>query len=389
MIKILSVVVFLSSSMLALDFDEFLNNALKNSPYLKSHDLSIKQASLQGKILTRYENPSVELEYSQFDIDKISDKNGYRAAFSQPIRLWGIGSDREKLALSTEKKVQANYTLSHAQLTQDISLLFVEYAQKHELYTLAQEELDIASRIYEISQARFQAGTISQGVMLQAKVDYEMVDISLDSLKISFNERYFKLLEVAGYVNAVELNHNYVFSVKESAYLSSNPDLKLIDMSKKEALAREEVNSNSLEFIDLFGEYENELDQDIFRVGVSFPLTLFNTKKEETQVAKLEASKAEFYAKKESDKITLKTAKLNQERILLKKLKIKNETTLKTQEKLLKMFEDSYKIANVNLLELQNVKNRVIKTKESLIKIESALDANAIQTNYIAGAYNE
>ncbi len=70
-------------------------------------------------------------------------------------------------------------------------------------------------------------------------------------------------------------------------------------------------------------------------------------------------------------------------------LKSKNKETLKTQIKLLEMFEDAYKIASINLLELQNVKNRVIKTKESLIKIHTALNQNAIFTNYIAGAYNE
>ena len=389
MIKILSVIVLLSSSMLALSFDEFLNNALKNSPYLKSHDLSIKQASLQGKILTRYENPLVELEYSDFKPDIGSRESGYRVALEQPLRLWGVGSDKENLALSSKKEAQASYLLSRAQLTKGISLLFTEYAQEHELYSLAQEELYIALRIYEISQARFQAGTISEGVMLQAKVDYEMIDIDLDSLKLSFNEHYFKLLEIAGYSQEIELNHSYIFRVKDTVTSTSNPDLKLINAVKKKALTKAEVDSNKVEFVNLLAEFENEPDQDIFRVGISVPLTLFNTKKEETQIAKLEVGKAEFYAKKESDKITLKTAKLNQERELLQKLKIKNNATLKTQEKLLKMFEESYKIANVNLLELQNVKNRVIKTKEFLIKIKSALDVNAIKTNYIAGAYNE
>ena len=67
----------------------------------------------------------------------------------------------------------------------------------------------------------------------------------------------------------------------------------------------------------------------------------------------------------------------------------KNTTTLKTQEKLLKMFEDSYKIANVNLLELQIIKNKTIKTEEFIIKIKSALNINTINTNYTTGTYND
>ena len=56
---------------------------------------------------------------------------------------------------------------------------------------------------------------------------------------------------------------------------------------------------------------------------------------------------------------------------------------------LLKMFEEGYKIANINLLELQDIKNKVIETKERLIQIKTALNQNAIITNYMQGNYNE
>ena len=46
MIKILSVIVFISSMLFSQNFDEFLNNAIKNSPYLKSSDLSINTAKI-------------------------------------------------------------------------------------------------------------------------------------------------------------------------------------------------------------------------------------------------------------------------------------------------------------------------------------------------------
>ncbi len=390
MIKILSAVVFLSSILFAqISFDEFLNNALKNSPYLKSNSLSIQQATLEGAVLQRYENPSLELEYAQFKPNVDANDNGYRVAVSQPVRLWGVGSDKEDLAKSLESKSKANYTLSHANLSKNISLLFIAYAQKKELYSLAKEELEIALRIYEISKARYEAGTISQGVMLQAKVDFEMIDINLDSLHLSSNEEYFKLLEVAGYKEKIKLNHKYDFNIQSDLEALNNPDLKYINSLNDEALATSKVNSNKLEYIDLLAEFENEPDQDIFRVGVSIPLAIFNTKKEEMQIAKLESNKAKLIAKKQTDKITLSMLKLSEQRGLLIGLQAKNSRTLATQEKLLTMFEESYKIANVNLLELQNIKNRVIETKESLIKIKFALDVNTINTNYIAGAYNE
>ena len=390
MIKILSVIVFLSSNIFAqIDFDEFLNDALKNSPYLKSNALSIKQSTLKGRSLNIYKNPLLELEYSQFKPERGVDEDGYRVAISQPLRLWGVGSDKEKLAKSMELKLSASYTLSHAKLVKKISLLFAEYSKKQELYLLAKEELEISEKIYEISKERYKAGTIAKGMMLQAKVDFEMVDIYLDSLYLSLRENYFSLLEVAGYSNEIELNHRHIFKIKESMQSFKNPDLGYVDSLKNESIATSKLNSNKIEYVDLLAEFENEPDENIFRVGVSIPLAIFDTKKEQLQIAKLQTQKIKLQTKKQNDAINLKVLKLTQQRDMLKRLKIKNMKTLQSQKKLLEMFEEGYKIASINLLELQNTKNRVIKTKESLIKIKFALYFNAIITNYISGAYNE
>ena len=53
------------------------------------------------------------------------------------------------------------------------------------------------------------------------------------------------------------------------------------------------------------------------------------------------------------------------------------------------MYKDGYKIANINLLQLQDIKNKVIETKRVLIKIQTAFNQNAIYTNYSKGSYNE
>jgi cobalt-zinc-cadmium efflux system outer membrane protein len=389
MIKILSAVVLISASLFAQDFDAFLDNALKNSPYLKSSNLSLYQAREQVSVMTRYKNPSLELEYSEFRPDSSKDDNGYRTAFTQPIRLWGVGRDTEALADATIKKATSNYSLSYAEFTRDISLLYTEYANQKRQLELGNEELGIAKNIYEISKQRNIAGTISKGVMLQAQVDYEMVEIKAQTLNLDIQETYFKLLKFAGITKEIELDFTHEFKLHSDVNSLNNPNINYLKSYKEEAKANSQINSSKVKWIDLTAEYENEPDQNIVRVGATFPLAIFNTSREEMQIAKLEADKTELLIENENAKISMENIKLQKQRNLLLLLKSKNEETLKTQTKLLKMFEDGYKIASINLLELQNIKNRVIKTKESLIKIDTALNQNTITTNYIAGAYNE
>ena len=384
MVKIFSIIVLLTHYIYAdISFDEFLNNALKNSPYLKANAINITQASLNGDIVKRYENPSLGFQYTKSESD--IDKNEYAISVSQDINLWGVGKSNKNYADSLERKSTIEYKLSYAKFKQSISLLFVEYAKSCELYALAKDELKIASRIYNISKERYKAGTISNSVLLQAQVDYEMVEINLESLNLAMKRSYFNLLEFAGCNDEVELNHHHKFSILES---KSNPDLEYLNSLNDEALALSELNTHKIERVKLQAGFERVDKQNSFSVGVEIPLTLFNTKTEELELAKLESHKLKLLHKKESTRVKLKLSQLRDERSLFQKLILKNTTTLQTQERLLEMFEDGYKISNLNLLQLQSIKNMVIQTKKSIIKLKLALDINIINTNYIQGAYN-
>lgn len=74
--------------------------------------------------------------------------------------------------------------------------------------------------------------------------------------------------------------------------------------------------------------------------------------------------------------------------MLLEKLKLKNENVLKLKMEVLEMFLEKYKVSQTTLMELLNIKNQVIQTKENLIKINIALNQNAININYIQGDIN-
>lgn len=378
-----------SFSQMAMSFDVFLQNAITNSPYLKSSALAVKQAKESGAILTRYENPTLELEYSDFSPDAGSSDNGYRVNYSQPIRLWGVGNAKDALAREMTNSANAEFFQKKAIFVRDISIAFAVYAEQKIFLNLGHEELGIAKTIHDISKARYESGTISRGVMLQAEIDYESVQIANESLALATNQSYYNLLNFAGINEEIQLDTSYTFvhvSINDNA---NNPTIKLLKSQQNMALSEAKINENSIEWMSLFAEYESEPNQEITRVGINFPLAFFDMKSEEKRIATLQVSRSQLLIDHESKGLEIEASRVQKERTSLEKLRLKNEEILKSEIELLTMFQNGYKIANINLLQLQDIKNRVISTKRNLIKIDTALNKNAIISNYNQGVYND
>lgn len=389
MLKNIIMSLLLCTFLSAESFDEFLQKAIKNSPYMESSALAVKQTKEQGNILTRYENPTLELEYASFKSDIGSNDNGYRVGYSQPLRLWGVSKDKKNLADANNKNSDATYAQKRAIFIRDISLAYTSYSEANKLLSLSDESLSIAKKIYEISTARLESGTISHGVKLQAQVDYEMAENSKSTLSLAAMNSYYSLLKIAGISEEIELENDYEFNTNSNIENVENPKIKVLETQKVQSLSEAKLNSNTVESIDLFAEIENEPDQDILRVGVNIPLAIFNDKSEEKSIAILQASRSELLIKNENTRLNIDSNRLQKERKSLLELNANNKKILQTQLKLLKMYEDGYKIANINLLQLQDIKNKVIQTKRTLIQISTALNQNAIYTNFYQGTYNE
>ena len=118
-------------------------------------------------------------------------------------------------------------------------------------------------------------------------------------------------------------------------------------------------------------------------------MAIFNTKSQEKNIAKLKTKQAELLIENKHKNLNLALQRLKRERKKLLLLKAQNGEIVKTQENLLNMFEAGYKVSKSNLLELQDIKNQLIESKKRLIFIKTSLNQNAINTNYMQGAYNE
>lgn len=372
-----------------MSFNVFLQNAITNSLYLESSALAVKQTQYSGNILTRNENPTVEIEYANFIPDVGSNDNGYKVNYSQPIRLWGVSDSKLHLSNDMLNNANAEYSKKRMIFIRDVSFYYISYSEQKTLLELANEELEIAKNIYDISKARYESGTISRGVMLQAKIDYESVEIANESLLLAIEQSYYNLLRVAGIHKEVKLDTSYTFVPTIKNDTTNNPSIKLLKSEQIKALSEAKANANSVEWMNLYAEYENEPEQNIARFGLNFPLAIFSTKSEEKQIASLQASRAELLINNETKGLNIDMRRLQKERLSLERLRIKNEKILKSEHELLEMYQRGYKIANINLLQLQDIKNKLISTKRNLIKINTALNKNAITMNYNQGVDND
>lgn len=363
-------------------YEHFLIQAIEKSPYLNASGLMIDKARLEGKKNLRYDNPSLEMEGSKFQ-----SANGYRIGINQPVRLWGVGDDKEQISRSMVANAKANVALERSRFIKELSLLYVDYAQAQKNLNLANEELKIAQSINNVSKERYAKGSLSKALMLQADVAYaDALSNRLEHEKEAIKS-YDALREYAGISEEIiiDTNNNFIRMEDEK----SNPDLALLTSENDLRTTQAKLETRVIESIGVFGEYTKEPDQNIYRAGVSIPLPIFNTKHEEKVLQEIQIRQNTLFLKAQNDRLGLRKKSLHKEIRSLETLLQQRKENLKNAQELLGMYQDAYAIANVNLLELYEIKNRRIAIQEEIISLQSQLNRSTIEYNYLQGAYNE
>ena len=380
--------ILLGITLFGMEFDEFYMQALKNSPYLQSNALGIDAAKMDASIETRYKNPTLQLEYSQFDANYGGSDDGHRVALSQPVRLWGVGDTRVLVANGLQREAKSSLVLTKALFSKRLHSLYVEYKKNLQLFNLAVVDKEIAKRVYEISKERYDNGAIAKVDVIQARLDYKLSQAKQKDAEILKLQSYYDLLAYAGLNEEVDIEVDYRETLLH-VEKQSNPLFAFYHSKEDLAHAKEQLYKNRLEWVDVYAEYEKEPNDDIYRIGLSIPIALFNTKKEERQKARLEAKRTELLAENTNRFLKIKLKALAKQRILQKKLIKQLEDALGDGTELLELFEEGYRIANIDIVQLQQVKAALIKTKASLIEAKANLELNIIETNYLQGKYND
>ncbi len=374
------------------DFKYLLNKALESNSNLKSSEIEVELAKEKGSILTRFDNPTIDFNYSSYKLkEKRNKENGQGISVTQKIVPWYVANDKERLSETTIKNEVNKYNLDKQEFIKELSIRYTIYAKSKSFLDVIRESHKIAIKVYEISNERYKVGAISKAELLQSEIELMEIKKKKDELNLEVMNNYYDLIQFAGIEKNqyFDLDSTHKFIVTNNTTLEKNPFINSEESKKDMLLAESKLNSNVIDSFDLTYSYSEEPDQIVNQIGISLPLPIFNSKSEESKIAKLTATKMNLLVNKEKQQAINEYEKLIKERILLNDLKTANENILNLQVDSLSMLIEKLKISQISILDIQNSKAKLIQTMTDIVNIDTALNQNAISINYITGEYND
>ncbi|WP_281950926.1 TolC family protein [Nitrosophilus kaiyonis] len=367
----------------AISFDEFKNEAIKNSFELKKSDFQIEKDILQKDIELRGLNPEIEA-----NIAKYEKNSGFETTLKIPFRLIDY---KNELKSSLDKKilVSKNFKkVQKAKFIKDLETLYTEYIYQKNLISNIQKEIEINENLLNIAKMKYEKGFGKKIDVLRLQTKLLELQSSLAKQQKKAQTALFKLYRYATINKKVD----------ESRFLYKIDDFKLenidfsyfnyLDRKKELFLQKAKVDSKNFTKVDFILNYENEPEQDIFRAGISFELPFFkkDAEKKRNLVLAKEVEEKKRYLKKElniyKDELKKKYDLLKSRYFILQKAK--NEL-----QELLNLYIQSYKIDKSSLLELFQTKNELIGVNNKLLQTIYEINLLVIESNYLKGRYDD
>jgi outer membrane protein TolC len=383
------IALFLVVCLEAQNYEELLNQAIQNNLNLQLIQSQQEKVSLNGEIAKRYANPNLELEIADFSSQFVTKSNSFGAKIgvSQSIPLPHIQKDRESITQNQINVVQKQYSVEKSNFIYGFNLKYLAYKKAQNLLALHEKSIMLSKEILETVNQRYQEGAVAKSDYLEAKLEYSRTQNRRANLLFDVSKTKNELLAFSNITNAEFIESAHLFLLAQQTLPHST--IELGKAKNQVSQAKLELLQHSVESIEFFSELEKELDQDIFRVGVSIALPTFNVKSEERQLEKIKIANQTLRIVNQERLLLLEIEQLKSENSQLEQLKQSNESLISSQEELFNMYQQSYRIAKVNLLKLQQIKEQRIINQEKILESNFAIEQNNIKINYLQGAYSE
>ena len=380
---------FLVAHLHAQSYEELLDQAINNNVNLQLIQNQQTKITINGEIARRYANPNLELEVADFSSRFVTKSNsfGARVGISQSIPLPHIQQDREAITQTQITVAQKQYELEKSTFIYNFNIRYLAYKKAKELKELQQKAIALSREVLGTVNQRYQEGAVAKSDHLEAQLDYKKMQSRNKDLLFDVIKAKNELLIFSTINNQEDIDGEHLFLLSKMGML--HPTVALSEAQNQVSQAKIELLGHSIDSVEVFSELEREPDQSVFRVGVSIALPTFNLNNEEKQLEKINIANQKLLSRNQENILTIQIEQLKAENQELEQLKEGYQSLIESQEKLFEMYQKSYAIAKVNLLKLQQIKEKRIQNQKKILENSFAIEQNIIKINYLQGAYSE
>jgi len=182
--KLLILITLSTLSLFALDINEALQRAMKNSPSLKEKELLLLASKQESNIARSNFKPTLNISYAYNKFSKKSFVGADSASSASAVlgyNLFNGFSDKFNLLQSKENEKSATYLhdAAKADLRLQVYLAYINYLRAQEQISVSQNTIKLLEQQREDAKNFYEQG-------LFAKNDYLQVDVELSSAQQAF-----------------------------------------------------------------------------------------------------------------------------------------------------------------------------------------------------------
>ena len=260
-------------------FEEILQKAIRNSPYLKSFEY--QKNSYEGQILKAKSlyNPQIDLEFGRLVSQTESGFALTSFSISQQLRLWGEKDFAIQSAVLQKKAQEYFYNQQKNILAGQLFQLFYEVLFLNEQIKIKEKELKTLEELYSFIKKKYNLGDALVVDVLRVEKDISIVKLQIENLKAQKNAKESYLFALTGIKPEKLEGDFYRFEDLHRIDLKDLPLLKYYkllvksydeEIKRQKALAKPQISVGFVASEDAVsnGKYE-------FGINISSTLPIF------------------------------------------------------------------------------------------------------------------
>lgn len=293
------ILILLTSSLSALDFDAAKARLLAHHPLLRAADIEVMQGQWDRQGAEVRPNPTLSVDLETYGRDTCDDESNISLFLSQPFETGGKRRAREEVACNQWKKLSLKKKLEALRLLNAFKRAFILVAFKQEEARLAKRQVDLSERAFHIVADKVRGGKLSLMDENKSRLNLALAKSKALDQEKEAKQAYLALMKFWGDTSSCEEVQYPLTSCVNSCptiNLEEHPQALLGAQDSSIALSLlRSAKADRFPDISLGLGYSASFkgDDNSVLAGLEMPLPLFDRNEAEIQRSWLEVEKRE------------------------------------------------------------------------------------------------